>query len=388
MTIETCSVFETANATSSVTGGLTDLIVQGGQALSSVLLVVATALSTAGAATTELTDTVERRIVEQAVATSTVSTMLTAEMTIRESAHAISAVELLSTALVANSAVASSIITGVPTSALTSLANATSTVAPNAAATRSVSTAAHATSTVFGFNDANLAATANATSTASVASTVALTCATGAAATSTVALINETTSLLNSAAAASSSASATFNGSVLLTSTAEAVSTLVVSLPRGAWVMNTETTAMTRFEGLPVASLARVGTLMLGLGDGGLYRYAGTTDAGTRIVSRVRTGRLDLRSPSIKRLDDVVMSYSCNGTMSLTVSTYGSTDDRRGQFEYEMPQRSADSVRGGRIKVGRNLASKFWRFEWANVDGSQFKVTGGTVDVALSNRRV
>lgn len=152
-----------------------------------------------------------------------------------------------------------------------------------------------------------------------------------------------------------------------------------------AWVMNTETSAMSRYANLPVESLARVGGVLLGLGTEGLFKHEGDTDNGAAITSSVRTGRMDFRVQQLKRLDDMIISYSCNGAMTMNVSVYGGTSE--GTFSYDMPERPAESVRGNRFKVGRGLVSKFWQFEWTSLNGSRFKVTSGTVDVAPSTVR-
>jgi hypothetical protein len=387
MTIETCTVDEAASATSTLIGGLTDLIVQGGSAVSSVLLAVVTTVATTGTGTTTLTDTIERQVTETVVATSSLHSLLEADAVLTTSAQAASLALVDSSVVVEDEVTATDTAFPEPTGTLDSAAAATSTVLPHTVVARTLATGASAVSSLHGFNDVLAASTASADDEVVLTSDASLLAAASADATSSVALVNETQEVVGAGAVATSAAPTVMNGSALLESVATVADALLVPTPMAAWVMNTETAAMTRYEGLPVESIARVGGVLFGLGAEGLYRFAGDDDAGTAITSTVTTGRLDFKSAAIKRLGDMVISYSSNGTMTMEVSVYGSTDESRGQFSYQMPQRDADSARANRFKVGKGLASKFWRFSWSSLDGSRFKVSGGTVDVMPSTNR-
>lgn len=165
-----------------------------------------------------------------------------------------------------------------------------------------------------------------------------------------------------------------------------AVASAADLLPRlsAAWVVNTETLGMTRYTELPVSSVAVVGGRVLALGDGGLYEFAGGSDDGTPITCSALTGRVTLGSDQIKRLGDMVLSYSSTGAVELRVHVYGGA--ATGAFTYAMPARAADAPRANRIKVGKGLASKFWQFEWYGV-GVRYDVSRVTVDVASSTTR-
>lgn len=135
-----------------------------------------------------------------------------------------------------------------------------------------------------------------------------------------------------------------------------------------AWVMNTQTSAMSRYTSLPFNSAAVIGGRVIGLGDGGFFELGGTTDAGKPIKALMKSGHLTLQSDNIKRLDDMTVGYTSTGTLQVTVAAYGGP--LKGRWTYTAPPADAVSPRGNRLTLGRGLQAKYYQFTIENTKGA------------------
>jgi hypothetical protein len=71
--------------------------------------------------------------------------------------------------------------------------------------------------------------------------------------------------------------------------------------------------------------------------------------------------------------------------MECDVETYDGPED---VYTYEMEPRDADAPRNNRLKIGRGLNSRYWRFEFRNVSGADFQLQDVAVQVTTSKRRL
>lgn len=399
----TCDVNEGAAATSSVTLGFSDLVASIGRAVSTTLLAVSALVGADHAlATSTALPSSGPELVSTAAAASTAPTQLRATQVATSAGEASSwalheLVEMVEESALARGGVQYTYRLGEGpfvtvvllgrTVSVVEAAAATSAATPYAAASVLVQERARATSAVPGLNDLVVSAAGSAASSVVLTRHTEVSLTATAVASTELVLVGDRDALLVSQGVASS------------TTTSQVVSGLVVesrgaggsvaplqAVLNSAWVMNTESGGMTRYTDLPVQSMAVVGGKVLALGEGGLYEFAGDTDAGVPITSSVVTGRLTLGSEALKRLGDMIVSYNANGPMQLKVHVYGGVN--QGPYTYAMLPRDASAPRGNRIKVGKGLVSKFWQFEWFGV-GTRFDVTEVTVDVAMStNRRI
>ena len=388
MTTLTCDVNESAAASDRVFLGFSDLFASIGSAVTvAVLAISALAGTDTALAASTASAAAGPDLVETARASTSVPNRLQATTTAPSAGKAASwAFYDLQEVVLGAANASSSVLTSRAVLALAP-ATAQGVAAPLVRASTTVAQTGVASSALFGFNELVLASQGVAGSSVVLGRRLDAALTSQGAAGSSVVLAVDRGALAQSSGAATSSTpvSRTVAVSWAVSSGVATGRDLLPTL-RSAWVMNTETSGMTRYTDLPVQSLAVVGGKVLGLGDAGLYEFAGDTDAGAAITSSVITGRLTLGSEAVKRLGDMIVSYNATGPMQLRVHVYGGVN--QGAYTYAMLPRAADAPRANRMKVGKGLVSKFWQFEWFGV-GTRFDVTNVTVDVASStNRRI
>jgi hypothetical protein len=387
MPTQTCDVNESATASESWTAGFTYTVQQLGSALSAVLLSVTTLLASSGAAADTVDGAYARDLVEHSTAAETWTTQKHAYADVSTAGFATDAALNTPDNDVAEQASSTSTVLISRTTFVNEAGAAADVLSSSRVCTQDLTSTARAVSVLFGYADALVLEHADATN-ALVFNVVAqLDVAEACAATDAVTCdISETNDLQSAVAAASSLDSHTVRTSDL-SDGALAVDAALFPVLRSAWVMNTESAAMSRYAGLPVQSVAVIGGRYFALGDGGLYEWTGATDDGTAIQASVKTGRSTLGLPAIKRIADLIISYVCSGTMTVKISTYGHGQD--GTVSYDLPAREAAAPRANRVKLGKGLASRYFQFEFLNKAGSSFGVDSATVDAAPStNRRI
>lgn len=153
-----------------------------------------------------------------------------------------------------------------------------------------------------------------------------------------------------------------------------------------AWTAPTDTFAMSRFTGYRFNSAAVIGGRLIAADDGGLYLLTGDDDAGTPVVARLTTGLSDVGDPQQKRVREVFVGYEADGTLAMKVSGTG-TGAEVG-YTYTLPAKTADDTIANRVKIGRGMRSRFWRFEFSNPSGEPFKATETRVAIDTLSRKV
>jgi len=153
-----------------------------------------------------------------------------------------------------------------------------------------------------------------------------------------------------------------------------------------AWVMNTETKALTRYTQFPFNSFMRVGGNVYGVSDVGLYRLGGDTDDGAPIAAQVRRGLNDLGTRVFKRTPSFYVGYSSTGELRIKAVVVGEDGEREAHV-YALKARDAANARVARAKLGRGLRSVYWDFVVENADGADFDVDVFELEAVLMKRR-
>ena len=151
-----------------------------------------------------------------------------------------------------------------------------------------------------------------------------------------------------------------------------------------AWVLNIETTGLSTYDNFGFNSVTAYNGILYATSPEGVFVINGDKDQARRITSRVKTGMLDFGIETTKRISDVFVGYT-GGRLSYEVETY---DGPTEVYTYEMPERDSDAPRNNRVKPGRGLSSRYWRFGIENIDGADFQLHNQTAVVGVSKRRL
>ena len=180
----------------------------------------------------------------------------------------------------------------------------------------------------------------------------------------------------------------TFNGSVLhgmLTGSALAAgSPWAKDLFAVAWVLNTETGGLATYDNFQFTSMAEYGGIIYATSSDGVFALVGDSDVGRPIAAELKTGFLDFGRDRTKRLSDVYIGYT-GGQLELDAETY---DQPQEVYTYPLEEREAIAPRNNRLKIGKGLSSRYWRFAYRNIDGADFQVYDVSAEVATSKRRL
>lgn len=149
------------------------------------------------------------------------------------------------------------------------------------------------------------------------------------------------------------------------------------------WVFNAKTFAPSRYDGLDVQSLAKLGTAVYGAGPGGIYEFAGDDDAGNHIQASFIVGRKGFETPNVKRISIGYVHGTSEGILQVRV-----IDDQGKVYTYETERPLGDTVRSVRFKVGKGLTMHHHQFEVRNKDGGKFEIHHIDVLPEVLTRRV
>lgn len=171
-----------------------------------------------------------------------------------------------------------------------------------------------------------------------------------------------------------------------LTTTVDVQSTEYhVDPAREAWVLNTETTALSRYDSFGFNSMATLQGYTLAAGPAGLYLLGSPKDDGSFINASMETGFVDFKEPAHKRIDSVYVGHTTDGDTQLAVETYGPTP---GTHTFKMEKRTASAPRATRAIIAKGLTSRYWRFKYGNIQGADFAVDRIDMNVMVTARRV
>ena len=151
-----------------------------------------------------------------------------------------------------------------------------------------------------------------------------------------------------------------------------------------AWVLNTETGAPWFFTNYQFNSIIEHAGMLLAGAQDGLYYLQGDNDAGTEIESELITGMLDFGFSNKKRVPYIYFGYT-GGELECDIETF---DKPIGIYTYGMDEHDAEAPRNDRIKLGKGLNSRYWRFTIRNLAGMAFQVYDKFANVVASKRRL
>lgn len=271
--------------------------------------------------------------------------------------------------------------------ALADAATATSGVTPTSQRNLLLTETADASSSVGTGFAASIAETAAATSSVDESRAFFQTAAESATATSSVAPFTAAAATLGEVADATSGATHSAVTNATLAETVEAASAVDFVDPAAqAWVMNTETTAMSRYEGVDFTGFAVVGDVLYAVAPDGIYSFNASKDAGLGINASVETGKMDFGMYQHKRIPNVYFGFEADGQLQLKVDTYGEQGPL--SYTYRTTVVPALSPVNTRLAVGKGLVSAYWKFTLSNRNGAYFALDKWAADVAISIRRI
>jgi hypothetical protein len=152
-----------------------------------------------------------------------------------------------------------------------------------------------------------------------------------------------------------------------------------------AWVLNLRNLGLTEYTNWAFNSMTYFNGKYIGASEAGIIELGvqdhedGTTD----IPARFRTGKHDMDSSFLKRVPYGYLECEADG--DVLVSTLTSED---GQRDYLVPWNGNDEVQNRRVNFGRGPKSKHWQFEFANREGSHFRIVALDSLPRRSHRRV
>jgi hypothetical protein len=171
----------------------------------------------------------------------------------------------------------------------------------------------------------------------------------------------------------------------------EAGFTVTASLRLGnetfvAWVVNTESDAVSRYTGYDFNSMWDYDGRQFALKDDGLYELSGDDDAGNPIPWQLRTGLLDFGSPQRKRAPLMYLAWSSTGQAYLKVAVT-SPQGRKEVHWYTLGTRTAEAPREEVCPIGKGLESVFYQFTLEAIDGARVDVDSLRYVPLLTGRR-
>jgi hypothetical protein len=134
------------------------------------------------------------------------------------------------------------------------------------------------------------------------------------------------------------------------------------------YAINLETFALSRYENYSFTSYAMHTDGKAYASDGDyIYCLEGEDDNGTAIQSKVLTGKMDFGTDLVKRTPYVYTAID-GGPMTFTAWFDSNYTD------VEIPQ--TDQLENSRIHLGLGATGRYWQYQWENVGGGDFKVSG------------
>lgn len=148
-----------------------------------------------------------------------------------------------------------------------------------------------------------------------------------------------------------------------------------------AWTSNTETWAMSRYEGLPVNRLTVINGVVYGESDDGVYRM----DISDEIVSaNVTTGKIDF-GDSLVHPSAAYLEYETDGNINMQVVTTQS--GQAANYQYLLPKETARNLTNGRILFGRGLRGRHFTFV-LNISAKEGYINNLSIEALPTKRRV
>lgn len=148
-----------------------------------------------------------------------------------------------------------------------------------------------------------------------------------------------------------------------------------------AWTSNTETWAMSRYEGLPVNRLTVINGVVYGEAADGVYRM---DISDTTVKASVATGKVDF-GDGLVHPSAAYLEYETDGNIDMQVVTTQS--GRAAGYRYLLPREAARSLTNGRILFGRGLRGRHFTFV-LNISAKEGYINNLAIEALPTKRRV
>jgi hypothetical protein len=145
------------------------------------------------------------------------------------------------------------------------------------------------------------------------------------------------------------------------------------------WAVNTRTGAISQYDNFVFNSFAQMGNVYLGASEDGLFELHGDTDAGTDIVSRIKSGFMQFNGSRFSSLRAAYLGVRGEGDFVLRLLTGdGKT------YDYAVSTRD---MRTTKVHMGKGHRARYFAFELIST-GQDFDLDTIEFVPILANRRV
>lgn len=150
------------------------------------------------------------------------------------------------------------------------------------------------------------------------------------------------------------------------------------------WCLNTRKLALTEYDSFPFNSYAVFNGRVLACGPGGVVELGlQNTDDAAPIAASARTGQQDFNDSHHKRVPRVYTNGSASGDLH-----FASITVEGGTRTYALLHNGITGTTQRRVPVGKGPRSRYFQFEVANVEGSDFSLAAIQAYPTILRRRV
>lgn len=170
---------------------------------------------------------------------------------------------------------------------------------------------------------------------------------------------------------------------LLLQATGLGTAAPVGSAALPAFVMHTETGAITQYANYAFNSFATFNGVYLGANADGLFVIAsGNTDNSVAISAASRVGITDFGTSFLKRVDRCYIGYRADGNITLRIYT-----DEVNVRDYMLEAYGKSGLHGNHTRIGKGLAARYWQFELIS-NGADFELNALELKPTHLRRRI
>lgn len=149
-----------------------------------------------------------------------------------------------------------------------------------------------------------------------------------------------------------------------------------------AWAYNTEGRQSSRYTNANYTSMVSTEAGVYATDGTTLFCLEGSTDAGAKIRSYIEWGVTDFGTAMEKRAVEAYLGVTSTGQLVLRIITDQKTEDW-----YQVVLDEAGE-HGARIKSGKGLKARYWKFRLENFDGEGFDIESAAFRPVTLSRRV
>ena len=143
-------------------------------------------------------------------------------------------------------------------------------------------------------------------------------------------------------------------------------------------VLNTRISAVSEYNNFGYNSICEFGGMVLVASKDGIFALKGSTDNGTAIVSKIKSGITDLNTTEYKSISQAYLHGTMDSGLILSVTTEDGEERK-----YRATQEN-ETVKVLRILTGRGVYSRNW--QWG-LEG-RFKIDDFAIEVEMLRRRI